>query len=83
MDDLNGVHISHTTKGKLQSIFNLSKGKPINCVIIKAVYTDSKEIYLPIVRILKQVNIDPDLLKNRIHNANNSTTCVPITRKTR
>lgn len=80
---MNGNHISHATKGKLHSIFNLSKGKPINCAIIKAVYTETKEIYLPIVKLLKQVNIDPVILKNRIHNSNSSTTNVANVRKSR
>lgn len=64
LDELNGIHICTATRGRLSSILKLNKNGPITLSVIKAVYGDSKQIFPPIVSLLKQVQIDPDLVKN-------------------
>ncbi|GJQ72241.1 hypothetical protein Trydic_g3332 [Trypoxylus dichotomus] len=66
LDSLNGVQICSATKGRLRTIFKSCKGRPIVLTIIKAVHSDTKQIYLPIINLLRHVRIDPVVLKNRI-----------------
>lgn len=67
MDNLNGVHICRAIKGRLQNVLRLNKGQPNTVSIIKAIYADTKETYPPIIALLKQVHIDPDILKSRFY----------------
>ncbi|KAI4456686.1 multiple pdz domain protein [Holotrichia oblita] len=66
LDSLNGVQICAATKGRLRTIFKGCKGRPIVLTIIKAVYSDTRQIYLPIISLLRHVRLDPDVLKSRI-----------------
>lgn len=65
LDELNGVHICAATKGRLGSILKINKTQPITVTIIKAVYTDTKKIFPPIVSLLKEIHLDPDSLACR------------------
>lgn len=59
LDNLNGVHICGVTKGKLNSILKSNKGQPVTIMIIKAKYSNTNELYQPIISLLKQVQLDP------------------------
>lgn len=73
LDSLNGVQICSATKGRLRTIFKSCKGRPIVLTIIKAVYSDTKQIYYPIINLLRHVRIDPDILTNRVEAKNGKT----------
>lgn len=73
LDTLNGVQICSATRGRLRTIFKSCKGRPIVLTIIKAVYSETKHVYLPIVNLLRHVRIDLDILKSRMDGSDMST----------
>lgn len=65
LDNLNDVHICSSTKGRLNAIFHSNKKRPITITIIKAIYTDTQELYPPAIKLLKDVNFDPLIVKEK------------------
>lgn len=65
LDELNGIHLCLHSRGKLNKIRNKAMRKPVSLKVIKARYTDSGELYPPLIPLLKLVKIDPDTLRNK------------------
>ncbi|XP_044253324.1 uncharacterized protein LOC123004232 [Tribolium madens] len=54
--NLNGVEITSSCKGRLNTILRLSKGRPINLIIIKA--SHNGDIFAPIKTLLRDLKLD-------------------------
>lgn len=65
LDNLNDVHICSSTKGRLNAIFHSNKMRPVTISVIKAVYTDTQELYPPAIKLIKDVNLDPVIIKEK------------------
>lgn len=65
LDNLNGVHICSATKGRLNAIFCNNKVKPITVMVIKAINPESQELYQPMIKLLRDVNLDPVALREK------------------
>lgn len=65
LDNLNNVHICSNTKGRLNTVFLSNKNRPITISIIKAIYTETQELYPPAMKLLKDVNLDPLIVKDK------------------
>ncbi|XP_049950780.1 uncharacterized protein LOC126458033 isoform X1 [Schistocerca serialis cubense] len=69
LDELNGVHVTNSTRKKLASIMRKSTAKPITVRIIKAFLHEPDIIYPPILTLLLQAHLDPNELV-RLHKEN-------------
>ncbi|XP_049853428.1 uncharacterized protein LOC126334821 isoform X5 [Schistocerca gregaria] len=69
LDELNGVHVTNSTRKKLASIMKKSIAKPITVRIIKAFLHEPDIIYPPILTLLLQAHLDPNELV-RLHKEN-------------
>lgn len=58
LDKLNGVHITPSLKGRLSATLRCRKGEPINISVVKAYNHETKEFFMPVRSLLKQLNID-------------------------
>lgn len=67
LDVLNGVQICSNTKGRLSTILKNRKGLPITVTVIKALYSEPKQIFPPIINLWHQVCLDTAILKRRIN----------------
>lgn len=65
LDNLNNVHICSSTKGRLNAILNSNKKQPITMKIIKSVYTETHELYPPAIKLLRDINLDPLVIKDK------------------
>ncbi|XP_022903455.1 uncharacterized protein [Onthophagus taurus] len=72
LESLNGCLITSSTKNRLRHIFKSAKGRPVTLTIIKAVRGDLKQIYGPILTVLKDVRLDPDILRSRLSECTDS-----------
>lgn len=64
LDELNGMHLSLSSRGKLNKIRNKYLRKPVSLKVIKVRYTDKGDLYPPLIPLLKLVKIDPDTLRD-------------------
>lgn len=69
LDELNGVHVTNSTRKKLAAIMRKSAAKPITVRIIKAFLQEPDIIYPPILTLLLQAHLDPKELV-RLHKEN-------------
>lgn len=63
LDELNGIHLCLSSRGKLNKIRNKTMRKPVSLKIIKARYSDASDLYPPLIPLLKAIKIDTDMLR--------------------
>lgn len=47
----------------MNAIFHSNKKRPVTLNIIKAVLIETRELYAPVIRLLRDVNLDPIVVK--------------------
>jgi hypothetical protein len=62
LDELNGIHITTSQRGKLSSIMRKASGQPIVVNIIKAHLPVTGDLFPSVIGLLRQAQIDPDEL---------------------
>lgn len=63
LDELNGVHITTSKRGKLSSIMRRASGQPVAVNIIKAHLPLTGDLFPSVIGLLRQAQIDPDELR--------------------
>ncbi|XP_067006340.1 uncharacterized protein [Anabrus simplex] len=63
LDELNGVHITTSTRNKLSKIMKKAANQPVMTNIIKA-HCGSDYLYPPIINLLRRCHIDPNEVKS-------------------
>ncbi|XP_019880278.1 uncharacterized protein LOC109608298 [Aethina tumida] len=65
LDSLNGIYITASSKGRLNSILRSSKAKPVIMIIVKAYQTSTNDIFPPIAQLFKDLNFDVQSIKDQ------------------
>ncbi|KAJ8915173.1 hypothetical protein NQ315_000426 [Exocentrus adspersus] len=58
LDKLNDVHITPSLKGRLSATLRSKKGEPVQITVAKAYNQETKEFFVPIKSLLKELRMD-------------------------
>lgn len=59
------MYICAATKGRLASIFRNTKKQPVHVTIVKAVNSATNELFPPMIKLLKEVDLDPIAIREK------------------
>ncbi|KAJ8943686.1 hypothetical protein NQ318_015175 [Aromia moschata] len=78
LDKLNDIHITSSCKGRLHTLLRSRKTKPISLVIAKAYNPQSKEFFMPIKTLFKDININCDIVVKQYEDSNDEVSTKKI-----